>query len=37
MSKNEENNTNSNKTSMDALTERLNRIKKNLEKKEENI
>ena len=36
MSKNEENNTNSNKTSMDALTERLNRIKKNLEKKEEN-
>ena len=36
MSKNEENNTNNNKTSMDALTERLNRIKKNLEKKEEN-
>ena len=36
MKKNEENNTNNNKTSMDALTERLNRIKKNLEKKEEN-
>ena len=36
MSKNEENNTNNNKTSMDALTERLNRIKKNLGKKEEN-
>ena len=32
MSKNEENNTNSNKTSMDALTERLNRIKKDLRK-----
>ena len=35
MSNKEENNNSTNKTSTDALTERLNRIKNNLAKKDE--